>query len=330
MDLPTGSVNVELFNFDIANFSPTDEFLQVMEFDVLSGNAYDFVDLRLFQGGSDINQSNSGTFNVNGAGNLEINFATPLYFSTGGNTNFTVKVSVDDPTDQASISLDLDPRHFGLVGGNFMDGMVINTGSINLNAGGGNNQTLELKDHMSFVPPTSVAPGDVDVVVLEFELFGGANLELIDDLVFAVAGNVFDIIMAELYDIGGSPYLVASANTFDGDMDGVPAFIDEDDSNAGVYENGNLMMRGLGSPLLESYASSSNIYELKVSFSSNMMTGGNVEFSLDPYGILLAGGNMASGNFVSSGLIPVTGGGNGYDLNIMTTGFSLQSAFLQM
>ena len=258
---------------------------------------------------------------------MSFDFSVPLTY-VGSNVLMSVNVVSALSPPSPTLELELTSGDIVLAGGNTVGGAVVNSGGIGLPSSGGNTQDLELLIHNSFVPPSSVSPGEIDVIVLEFELFGGANLELIDELVFSVAGNVFDITMAELYDIGGSPYLVASANTFDGDMDGVPAFIDEDDMNAGIYDNGNLMMRGF--PLFESYASSSNIYELKVSFSSNMMTGGNVEFSLDPYGLLLAGGNMASGNFVSSGPISVTGGGNGYDLNIVTTGFSLQSAFLQM
>jgi len=132
-NLLAGSVNVDLLNFNIINTSGANENLQTLELAVNSGNAEDIVDMVLFQGFADVNASNGGVFNVNGAGNLEINFGTPLSFGPGSNLNFTLKVSVDDPTDLALIDLSLVPNQSFAGGGNTIGGNAINTGSINLN-----------------------------------------------------------------------------------------------------------------------------------------------------------------------------------------------------
>lgn len=314
-DITPGSFDVDVLNYNIFNDSGNIQYIDAININVTQGTVNDITEITMYENGGFLVTGNNFSGNYLG-GNINFAFNPPIMLTAGANNSYEVELDIDGSPAMSLLDLNINPGDYDIAGGNSITGDSLNTGAINLSSPP---TGLELQDNPGFVAPTDMTQGDNDIIVLEFQLLGGANIELIDHIEFNVIGDVYDITQLEIYDISNNFALVASANMTDGDGDGLLDYLDPDSMNpSDNISNGNIFFRGM--PIYESLAYSSNTLELKISIDANAVSD-NLEFSLDPSSVLTVGDNLVSGNYVTSGPIPILAGGSGGNVLLVSTPF---------
>ena len=306
-NLVPGGLEEEVLTFILNNTSSNTELVDSIVLEGAFGDVYDLDYVTIFKDGVFGIGGNGATGNYI-SGNIEFLLSPALQVPASGNKTLSVNVGVVMAPAQSNIQLDFAPTNFSLIGGNVTSGNFITTGLMDF---GGAANNFELSN-TSFMSPTSMNKGDIDVIVMEFEIHPSANVEVIEEIEIEVAGNVFDITQLEIYDITNGPILVSTLDFADNDVDGLDDYLDPDSgSNVINMSNGNIYLRN--PPIFTSFPGSSNVYEIKISLSANAQSG-NIEFGLTPNSFLVQGGNVLGGTSVFSGPIDILNGGANADL----------------
>ena len=296
---PPGSIGTNLVTEDVfafeldtinAGYSGTLDHVEIETFNADPNN--EFVGFTLF----DVTMGTNVALGANIIGGNIVFGPISVGLSGGSNTILALQVDTVSSFTSDNIEFKLYPDGLGFSDNAMAQGNFVSYGPVALTGGGNVGPELSLKPDNGFTPPTDITRGTIDNIVMEFEIQGGANVEVIDGFTFEVLSDINDLTRYELIDITGTPDLVYW---------GTPG--------TGNVMSGNIEF--LGAPIVV-MPGNTFYYELKVDLAGATSTD-NVDIVLNTFDLALFGGNTVSGNDVDFGPIALIGGGNMSPLNVI-------------
>jgi hypothetical protein len=302
---PPGAIGTNLFEEDVFAFELDSVgpgysgFLNHLEIETFNADpSVEFTGFTLF----DITMGSNVALGANLIGGNIVFSPINVALSGGSNTILALKVDTASSFSSDNIEFKLYPMGLGFSDNVMAQGNFVSYGPIALTSGNASPE-LSILPYGPFTPPGNIQRGTIDHIVMEFEIFGGANVEIIDGFSFETFSDVNDLTQFELIDVSGNGSLVYWGNP-----------------GTGNIVSGNIEFSG--NPIVVMPGNTFH-YELKVDVASSTATD-NVDIVLNTWDVLLAGGNTVSGNEIDFGPIPLIGSGNvgpGPDL-LVDLGFS--------